>query len=73
MDWMSDENEVHILSESEVFNILSQNDDDLGEEGDECVSSAHQDNIKWVSCTQRYKPTRSARYQQNSSRSKLLN
>ena len=43
---MGDENEVNIVSESEVSNILPQKDDNLGEEGDEYVSSAHFDNIE---------------------------
>ena len=43
---MGDENEVNIVSESEVSDILSQNDDHLEEEGDEYVSSAHLDNTK---------------------------
>ena len=43
---MGDENEVNIVSESEEFDILSQKDDDLEEEGGEYVSSAHQYNIE---------------------------
>ena len=43
---MGDENEVNILSDSDVFDILSQKDNDLEEEGDEYISSAHQDNIE---------------------------
>ena len=44
--WMGDENIVNIVSESEVSNILSQKDDDLEEEGDKYVSSAHIGNTK---------------------------